>query len=172
MKSKSGRKLKELRTERGQSQEQLSLDTFLSRESISKFETGERRIQPELTNHYIKQHNDPMLALHAVSEYMGWHIDPLDGPAADTHRTSIHMKLQEEMQEAAEALEQCSITMNPDYVASYERENIKNTAMEVADSIHASVLYLAEICKSYGISWEDVWDEHQRKLQSRGYVKS
>ncbi|RWZ59863.1 XRE family transcriptional regulator [Halobacillus fulvus] len=169
-KSRVARSLKNARSEMKRSQEQLSMDFYQSRESISKQEIGERRIQPGMSKQFIEKYNNPWIALEAANEYIGWGITKLDGPAADTHRSSVWLKLEEEMEEAIEAMEKVRMINQPQYIQSFELQDLKRSAQEFADVIHASTIYLATLCENYDISWQEIWEEHQTKIKSRGYI--
>ncbi|WP_254854066.1 XRE family transcriptional regulator [Halobacillus salinus] len=156
----------------GRSQEQLSMDFSQSRESISKQENAERRIQPGMTRQFIERYNNPWIALEAANEYIGWGITQLDGPAVDMHRSSVLMKLREEMEEAMQAMDKVKIINRPEFMQSFERQDLERSAQELADVIHAGTLFLATICETYNMSWQNIWEEHQVKIKSRGYVTS
>ncbi|WP_176142523.1 MULTISPECIES: helix-turn-helix domain-containing protein [Halobacillus] len=159
-----------MRKELGKSQQQLSIDMYQSREYISKQENGERKIPPAATKHFIGKYNDPWLALEAANEYIGWGILQLNGPAADNHRSSVRLKLEEELNEALESIMKVKVAKNPEYVQSMEFQDIRRSAMEVTDVIHASVIYLATVCETYNVSWLQLWEEHHTKLRSKKYV--
>ncbi|WP_396266037.1 XRE family transcriptional regulator [Halobacillus salinarum] len=168
--SRVARTLKDTRAKMGRSQEQLSMDFFQSRESLSKQENGERRVQPGISRRFIEKYNDPWIALEAANEYIGWGITRLDGPAVDNHRSSVYLKLGEEMEEALEAMKKVKLMNQPQFIQSFELQDIERSAQEFADVIHASTIYLATLCQTYNLSWLDIWEHHQTKLKSRGYV--
>lgn len=171
-KSRVARALRNARSEMGRSQEQLSIDFSQSRESISKQENAERRVQPGLSRQFIEKYNNPWIALEAANEYIGWGITQLDGPAADMHRSSVLMKLREEMDEAIEAMDKVKIINHPEFIQSFERQDLEQSAQELVDVIHAGTLFLATMCETYDISWLSIWEDHQVKIKSRGYVTS
>ncbi|QAS52414.1 helix-turn-helix transcriptional regulator [Halobacillus litoralis] len=171
-KGKASRMLREARLKEGKSQNQMSMDLFQSREYITKQESGERKISPATAHHFTKKYNDPWLGLQAAFEYTGIGITKLDGPAVDLHRTAVKSKLEEELQEAIEAMNKAKITNRPEFTQSFELQDIEQSAREFIDVIHASTTYVATICQEYNISWPQLWEDHHRKLQSRGYVTS
>ncbi|RDY70286.1 XRE family transcriptional regulator [Halobacillus trueperi] len=169
-KSKAGRMLRERRMNEKKSQQQMSMDLFQSREYITKQESGERKIAPATAHHFTKTYNDPWLGLQAAFEYTGIGITKLDGPAVDLHRTAVQAKLEEELGEAIEAMNKAKLTNRPEFAKSYELQDIEKSAREFIDVVHASTTYVATICQEYNISWTQLWEDHHRKLQSRGYV--
>lgn len=171
-KSKAARMMKEARVQSGKTQEQLSMEMFQSREYVAKQENGERKITPGTLHHYTKTYNDPWLALEASHEYTGWGPTRLNGPAVDLHRSAVKAKAMEELQEAIEAMDKAKLTIHPSFAQSFEIQDIERSCKEAIDVIHAFTTYVATMCESYDISWTDLWQSHQRKLQSRGYVTS
>ncbi|MGP4061473.1 XRE family transcriptional regulator [Halobacillus sp. H74] len=169
-KSKAARLMKESRIQSGKTQQQLSMDMFQSREYVAKQENGERKLTPSTVQHFTETYNDPWLALEAAFEYTGWGVTRLDGPAVDLHRSSVREKALEELREAIEAMENVKLTKNPSFAQSFEIQDIERSAREHIDVIGASITYVATLCDQYGLSWNQLWEDHYRKLQSRGYV--
>ncbi|WP_281659099.1 helix-turn-helix domain-containing protein [Halobacillus sp. Cin3] len=170
--SKAARMMKATRVQSGKTQQQLSMDIFQSREYITKQENGERKIPPSTLQHFTKTYNNPWLALEAAKEYTGWGVTKLDGPAVDLHRSSVREKAIEELQEAIEAMQKVTLTKQPSFTQSFELQDIEKSAEEVIDVIGASTAYVATLCEEYGLNWNQLWENHYRKLQSRGYVMS
>ncbi|QAS52837.1 helix-turn-helix domain-containing protein [Halobacillus litoralis] len=170
--SKAARMLKEGRVQSGKTQQQLSMDMFQSREYVAKQENGERKIPPSTLQHFTKTYNNPWLALEASKEYTGWGVTKLDGPAVDLHRSAVREKAMEELREALEAMEKVHLTRNPSFAQSFEIQDIERSALEHIDVIGASITYVATLCEEYGLSWTELWKNHERKLQSKGYMMS
>lgn len=169
-KSKAARMMKESRIQSGKTQQQLSMDMFQSREYVAKQENGERKITPSTVQHFTERNNDPWLALEAAFEYTGWGVTRLDGPAVDLHRSAVREKALEELREAIDAMEKVKLTKNPSFTQSFELQDIEQSAKEHIDAIGASITYVATLCEEYDLSWNQLWEDHHRKLQSRGYV--
>jgi DNA-binding XRE family transcriptional regulator/NTP pyrophosphatase (non-canonical NTP hydrolase) len=164
--------LKQSRKEVGMTQQQLSMETFLSREAICQQENGDYRVQPEMAKHFISNYNKPWIALEAANEYIGWGVKRLDGRAADLHRSSVKDKLSEELEEALRAIKRVKTHMKPSYIESFEFQNIKQSVQEMMDVVTASIHWIAIACEEYGLSWKEEWQEHHRKLKAREYVRS
>ncbi|ELK47215.1 helix-turn-helix domain-containing protein [Halobacillus sp. BAB-2008] len=171
-KSKAARMMKEARMQRGKTQQQLSMDMFQSREYVAKQENGDRKLTPSTVQHFTETYNDPWLALEAAFEYTGWGVTRLDGPAVDLHRSAVREKTLEELREAIEAMEKVKLTKHPSFTQSFELQDIERSAREHIDVIGASMTYVATLCQEYGLNWNQLWEDHHRKLQSRGYVTS
>jgi len=152
----------------GKSQEQLSRELMLSREYLSKQETGERKVQPGITRQLIEKYNDPWLALEAANEYIGWGVTRTNAPKPDIYRGTMHSRLEEHLTEALESTKKVQLIGNPNFVQSIERQDIRTSASKIVEVIYWSVMYLALICETYNIGWIDVWEEHYSKLRSKG----
>ncbi|WP_181350513.1 helix-turn-helix transcriptional regulator [Thalassobacillus sp. CUG 92003] len=170
--SKAARMMKESRIQSGKTQQQLSMDMYQSREYVTKQENGERKLTPSTLQHFTETYNDPWLALEASREYTGWGVTKLDGPAVDLHRSAVREKTIEELKEAINAMEKVTLTKQPSFTQSFELQDIEQSAREHIDAIGASITYVATLCDEYGLSWNKLWEDHERKLQSRGYVMS
>lgn len=167
-KSRVAKTLQNSRARAGKSQEQLSIDTFQSRESVSKQENGKRRVQPGLTKRFIDNYNDPWIALEAANEYIGWGVTQLDGPAADNNPSSVKSVLEEVLNEALESV--LKVNFNTELVQSMQQKDIRTSANKLVDVVHWSVVYLAIICETQNIDWRQMWEDHYSKLQSQGYL--
>ncbi|UOQ95095.1 XRE family transcriptional regulator [Halobacillus shinanisalinarum] len=146
------------------------MDVLQSRESLSKQENGERRVQPGITKQFINKYNDPWVALEAANEYIGWGVTRLDGPAADNRRSSVQLKLEEELNEALKAIVKVEISGNSNCVQSMDYQYIQGMASKIVDVVHWALIYLGILCETYNISWLQLWEEHYSKLRSKGYV--
>ncbi|MFG6116926.1 XRE family transcriptional regulator [Halobacillus sp. MO56] len=167
-KSRVAKTLQDSRARIGKSQEQLSIDTFQSRESVSKQENGKRRVQPGLTKRFIDNYNDPWIALEAANEYIGWGVTQLDGPAADNNPSSVKSVLEEVLNEALESV--LKVNFNTELAQSMQQKDIRTSANKLVDVVHWSVVYLAIICETQNINWRQIWEDHHSELQSQGYL--
>ncbi|SET00767.1 hypothetical protein SAMN05421676_102328 [Salinibacillus kushneri] len=170
--SRAANTLKNSRKSTGKTQQQLSMETYLSREAVCKQENGEYKVQPEMAQHFMDQYNNPWVALEAAEEYVGWGVTRLDGRAADLHRSSVKDKTAEELEEALEAIKRVKTSLNPDFVESFQVQEIKQSVQEMMDVVTAGVNWIAVVCDEYKLNWSEQWDEHHRKLKSRDYVRS
>ncbi|ASF38178.1 transcriptional regulator [Halobacillus halophilus] len=170
--SRVGRTLKEFRESLGKSQELFSRDVLLSRESLSKQENGQRKIQPGLTSQFTSKYNNPWLALEAANEYIGWGITSLDGPAARNDRYFLQLILEKELLEAIKAIPEVKLTEDSNSIQSMELQDIRRSVKVMARVVHYSTLYMAMLCDEYNISWLKIWKDHNIDLKSNGYVSS
>lgn len=144
-----------------------------TRESVSRQENGNYKVQPQLSNYYAEHHNDPFVALEAAAEYLVWGPQKLDGEATDLHRTNVLLKTAEELEEALEAINMTKkkITSNPECLTDAEKEVIEKSILETIDVITAATHYVAVFCKTYGISWVKMWTQHRMKLIQRKFLR-
>lgn len=165
--------VKSARKEAGFTQQQLSFETFESRENVSHVENGRHKAQPNITKYFVEEHNNPFVAMEAAAEYTSWGPTKLDGPAADLYRTTVLVKIQEELEEAQQAIEIAAkkLTITPSHLESVDRQVLEKSIQECIDVITASNHYVAVLCKEYGISWTKMWTQHKVKLIKRGFLK-
>ncbi|MDL4842800.1 XRE family transcriptional regulator [Aquibacillus rhizosphaerae] len=163
---KLGRKLT------SKTQQQLSMETFLSREAFCQQENEAYKVQPDVTKHFINKYNNPWVAMEAANEYIGWGVTRLDGRAADLHRSSVKDKLLEELEEAIEAIKKVKTSLNPDMIQSFERQDVERSVQEIIDATKASITWVAIVCDEYGLSWSEEWDKNQTKLKAKQFVRS
>lgn len=169
---KMSRRFRERRLEEDLTQQQMAFRFNQSRENIAKMESGERKINPHTAQTFTKEFKDPWLALEAANEYIGWGIERMDGPAADLHRSSVYIKAEEELNEALQAMQKVDVTKHPAFTQGFEIKDIQDSVKEHIDVVRASLTYIATACEEYGLNWNECWDGHYKKMQSRGYVKS
>lgn len=162
------------RREAGVTQLEMTFDEYYgSRESISQQENGRYQVQPELTKYYVEKQNDPFVALEASAEYIGWGPQKLDGEAVDLHRSTVSVKIVEELEEALIAVDKASrkIASNPQYASDIDKQVIEKSIQETIDVITAGNHYVAVLCKEYNISWVKMWTQHRLKLLQRRFLK-
>ncbi|MEH7223894.1 helix-turn-helix transcriptional regulator [Bacillus sp. JJ1566] len=170
---RAAKAVKEARHDAGFTQQQLSFEIFESREAVSQQENGRYKVQPNITNYFASEHNNPWVAMEASAEYMNWGPAKLDGEAADLHRTSVLLKTQEELEEALKAVDLAAkkLSVNPKQVQEFEIQIIEKSILECIDVITASNHYVAVLCKEYGLSWTKMWTKHKLKLIQRRFLK-
>ncbi|OYD08761.1 helix-turn-helix domain-containing protein [Paludifilum halophilum] len=151
----------------GESQLKFSQAMNVSREAISAYETGRASIPRDVASRVMQIKDDPRFAFEVASEYtggawMGW----LDN--VDLHRSAVREKALEELQEAMEQISATSSVNRPD---RGRHDDIKDTLIESIDVIVCLSHLVAVYCQEYGLSWTDMWREHRRKMEERGYIK-
>ena len=153
------------------SQQQLSFDLNVSRESVSAYETERAKVPKDITQKIMGRYDDARFALELAHEYTGGSWTPaLNGPAVDLYRTSVQLKTIEEIEEAIESIRNAVLNVHPDYIGSFEKQDIEKSLDEAADAVTALNTYIMVVCKDYKISWLKVWARHKSKLISRGFL--
>lgn len=165
-----GRSLQELRKEKGLSQQQMSFDLNVSRESVSAYETGRARVPKDISRKITEKFDDPLLSIQIRREYTGVGPILLDGKAVDMHRSSVKLKTLEEVREAKNAILQMDLVNKPEFMTEYEKDQLKNDLVQVADAITGLENFLVVICKEYNLSSKEIWDNHARKLLAKRYA--
>jgi len=168
---RAGRAIKQGRKILEKTQLQASLETGYTREAISQQERGDYKVQPHMARYFIEKGN-PWPGLEASNEYLGWGLKKLDGPAADLHRSAVKEKLIEEAKEMLPALADMPTYKSPASLSSFERDDMEYGVGQVMDVAKAALTYIAVCCEDYGLNWYELWEEHDMKLKSRGYVMS
>ncbi|OYD07895.1 helix-turn-helix domain-containing protein [Paludifilum halophilum] len=158
---------KQSRNEAGVTQQELGQELNLSRSMISEIEAGRRKMPRDVVRKATKLLDDGFYAMAAAQEVLGegW-IPKLDG--VDLHRSAVREKALEELQEAMEQISATSSVNRPD---RGRHDDIKDTLIESIDVIVCLSHLVAVYCQEYGLSWTDMWREHRRKLEERGYIK-
>ncbi|TCT23359.1 hypothetical protein EDD68_10773 [Melghiribacillus thermohalophilus] len=162
--------MRQSRKAAGKTQLQIAREANLSRESVTKQENGERKVQPHIAQYYMEKHGDPFVAFEASAEYVKWGPVKLDGGVVDLHRSSVKAKAIEELEEALEALKKINVVNHPDSLSGYERENIRTALLEVAEAMTASANTFSVLCRDYNFSWAEIWQDHYTKLKAKGYI--
>lgn len=169
---KLGNTFARARNWKGYTQEQLSLKLPMSREAISKAETGARKLPKELRASAAEVLDHPFLSMALAYEDTGgaW-VPELDGDKVDLHRSSVRSKTIEELEEAIQAIKGVCLVNHPEYIQDHEKQQLKKALMEAIDAIIALSHFVGIICLEYGFSWIGLWREQYMKLKSKGFVK-
>lgn len=163
---------KEVREAAGYTQEQLAMDLFISRESISLAEQGRRKVPKSIRKKLVETLDDGFLAFAIAEEAMGdIFITKLNGERVDLHRSSVKNKTKEELLEAIEWIEASCIVNHPSSMNAEERIKLEEALIQAIDAIYALCHFVAVICREYKFSWIRLWKKHRKKLKERGYVK-
>ncbi|KZE66720.1 hypothetical protein AWM68_20375 [Fictibacillus phosphorivorans] len=167
-----GNALARARNWKGLTQEQLSLNLPMSREALSKAETGARKIPKDLRPILAKELDYPFYSMAVALEDTGgaW-VPELNGDKVDLHRSSVRSKTIEELQEAIDAISGVCLVNHPEYIQEHERHQLKKALMEAIDAIIALTHFVGIICLEYGFSWLGLWKEQRLKLKAKGFVK-
>ncbi|QTL51794.1 MULTISPECIES: helix-turn-helix transcriptional regulator [Priestia] len=166
-----GKHLKELR--KPDSQQQLALELNLSREAVSAYETERTKLPVDIAQRVMEKYDDPWFAINIANKYTGgaW-VQKLDGEFVELDRGNVVLKTVEELKEAIESIEKAPFVKHPKALAAYEMQDVQKSLLQVIDSIVAASHLVAVSCQEYGFSWNELWDDHNRKLISNGYVST
>ncbi|WP_176220898.1 helix-turn-helix domain-containing protein [Cohnella massiliensis] len=168
-----GEAIREARDKRDMTQDEVGQIGFISNKMVSAIERGTRPASADALKRMVTALDYHRLYIEAAAEVTGGvYASPwLDGESVDLHRTSVWAKMQEELEEALESAEEANIIDIPISLAEAERQEIYGSIMQALDARVAIDHYVGIICEEYKFSLLDVYREHRRKLESRGYVK-
>jgi transcriptional regulator with XRE-family HTH domain len=168
-----GAAIKEAREIRGITQKQLAINSYLSDKTISAIETGRREVNLENLSYICDELEDPRVYFEAVNEICNgvFSIHWLDGEAADLHRASVKEKIIEELSEAIRAINLAKVYKSPGSCNQDDIRLVKESISETIDVYSASAIYIAVMCREYGINIRSMFDEQKNKLIQRGYIK-
>ncbi|MDR9857840.1 XRE family transcriptional regulator [Paenibacillus sp. VCA1] len=137
---------------------------------IGKIVKGTRKPTKEVMASTTKHYDDGQLYIAAAGEVtQGASVPWLNN--VDLHKSSVHIKTLEEIQEALDSLQRAPITKTKEQLAEADMKQIKLTLMECVEAITALTHYVAILCKEYCFSWMGVWKEHRAYLKSKKYLK-
>jgi len=169
-----GEAIKEVREEKGITQQDLGQMSFLSYKTISAMETGRRRITKENAKNICEKLGDPKVYMEAVNEICGgvFSVPWLNGNAVDLHRSSVKEKVIEELDEAINAINLIKTYKNPNSCTSTDKEVVAKSIQETIDVYVASAIYIAVMCREYSIDIKKMFQIQKDKLIKRGYLKA
>lgn len=156
----------------GYTQEELGEELGVSRQAISAYKTGRRRIPRDIASKLVAKLDDPFVAISIAHEYTGGaFIRELDGENVDLHRASVHFKTIEELEEALAALRHISLANPPRSMSREQLDQLEETLIQALDAKVALAHFVAVVCREFGFSWNELWKRHHRKLKERRYVR-
>lgn len=155
-----------------QTQEQLARKLNVSRETVSKYESGRSKIPQDIALAMMAKKENPRFAFALRNEYTKTGPVWLDGPNVDLHRSSVREKTLEEMKEAVALLEAFSFARPLDTLPDWEAPRLDELLDEVAHAVTAMEIFMAIVCKEAGRSYVELWSRHHKYLKSKGYVKA
>lgn len=136
---------------------------------IGKIVNGTRKPSKEVMATTSEYYDDGQLFIAAAGEVTkGAFIPWLNN--VDLHKSSVHLKTVEEVQEALDALNKAPITKTKEQLVDDDLKQIKAALMESIEAITALTHYVAILCKEYCFSWMSVWKEHRAYLKSKKYM--
>lgn len=168
-----GQALREARERRCLTQEAVGRVGFISGKMVSAIECGRRLAGPDVLERLTTKLDHPRLYMEAAAGVTGGvYCTPwLDGDGVDLHRASVWAKTCEELNEAIKAVSGADVINAPNRADETHRQKVHYSMIQALDARVAIDHYLAVMCEEYGFSILAVYQEHRRKLESRGYVK-
>lgn len=153
-------------------QEQLSFELPISREAISKYETGDRKIPQDLRPVFSLKLDDPYLYMEMAAEATGKVAIPvLNGDYIDKHPASMSYLVQREADEALEHIRNMDWIKPVSMRTEEEKEEMRKALMEVLDCIVSMKNLVAVICKEYKFSMKEIFQAWIVTLKARRWKK-
>jgi transcriptional regulator with XRE-family HTH domain len=145
---------------------------YVSNKMVSAIECGRRAAGPDVLERLATTLDYPRLYMEAAAEVTGGvYASPwLDGDGVDLHRTSVWAKTCEELQEAIKVVSAADVVNAPSRADEAHRQAVHDSMIQILDARVAIDHYLAVMCEEYDFSILAVYQEHRRKLESRGYI--
>lgn len=165
-----GQALSAIIGERNETQEGPARATSVSTAAISKYIRGTRQPSNDVIRSAVAHYDDAALTLAAYEEVAGEASVPWLNNA-DLHKSTVHLKAQEEVSEANEAIQAVPITKRKDQITEADLLVIKAAITECIEAITALTHYVAVLCKEYTFSWLGMWKAHRQKLKDSKYLK-
>lgn len=166
--SKVGKEVKRLRGD--DTQEKFAYGTGVTREAISKYETGRVPVPPDISRMLTSKFNDSRFAMTVQQEYTGIGPKWLDGPNVDLHRSAVKEKTLEEIQELLAAMSNVSLAMPLCNLKPFEFQRVEDLLEEAAEAMTALSHFIAVVCRESGIAPTTVWNKHYLSLERAGLI--
>lgn len=136
---------------------------------IGKILKGSRKASDPVIKAAAQHYDDGRLYIAAASEITdGASVPWLNN--VDLHRSSVHIKVLEEISEAEQALLQAPITKTKEQLGQKELQQIKLAIMESIEAITALMHYVTVLCREYCFSYFGAWREHRADLKEKKYL--
>lgn len=163
--------LREIRVSENQNQYQFAEKYNVSRESMNKYENGERKLPTEIAHKMIRNNNAGKLAI--TLRYQAAGIGPvwLNGDFIDLHRSAVREKVIEEIKEALEAIEKNSMAIALKKVHDYRRTDIRKMLIESAQAVNALEMYLIVVAEEMGFNLVELWEDVYAGFRAKQYLK-
>lgn len=167
--------LKRAREARGLKQQAIGDICFLSYKTVSAIETGRRRLPMDVAPKVAAALDDPEMYAALQAQATGGVASPwLNGEKVDLHRASVRDKTIEELSEAIEALAKCRVLVNVRTAEDLDEDGRKQVAHALNELVEAQTACQTAIgilCRQYGFSMTEVYRQHLKELQAKGYVR-
>lgn len=161
--------LQNVMEEHGHTQQIPAAAAHVTSGTISKYTRGVRKPPTDVMRNIVKHYNEPELCIAAASEVNSDAFVPWLN-LADLHKSNVHLKTLEEINEAVSALATAPITKRKDQLTATDLKGIRQSIMEQIEAITALMHNVAVLCKEYDFSWFALWTEHRQELKSKKYL--
>lgn len=164
-----GPALEEILERTGDTRNDAASIAHVDASQIGKIIKGTRKASESVMKASAQHYDDGRLYIAAAG-------DVTDGAAvpwldkADLHRSSVHLKALEEIEEAGEALHQAPITKTREQLTHKDLLKIKSAIMESLEAITALTHYVSVLCREYCFSYFGAWREHRAELRAKKYI--
>jgi transcriptional regulator with XRE-family HTH domain len=167
-----GTEVANARKRKGYTQEQLTLDLPISRESLAKYETGDRRFPKDMYLPVAEKLDDEEFYFITWNEAAGVVSIPyFDGEYIEHHSASMKHLAQIETNEALDHLERACWYKPVHSRSDSEKEEMKKVLRELLDAAASMVNLVAVICREYDFSMKDVFKQWRLTLRARRLQK-
>lgn len=167
-----GELLASARKRQGITQEELSTDLPISRESLAKYETGSRRVPDDMRRPIAEALDDVEFYFNTWQEAAGdVSIPYFNGDYVDQHPASMVFLVKTEIAEALEQLSQVSWAKPIHTRSAAEREDMKRVVAELLDASASIINLIAILCREYRFSMKDVFKAWKLSLKVRKFNK-
>ncbi|PFY43163.1 transcriptional regulator [Bacillus toyonensis] len=168
-----GKEVAMARKRKGITQEQLSSEIPVSRESLAKYETEKRKLPEDLRKCITEGIDDPQLFFKMWSEATGYVSIPFfNGEQIDLHPTSMRYMVYQETNEALEQFDTVCWFKPSQAWSESEKEDLKKVMHEILDATGSMMSLVAVLCDQYDISMKEVFKYWKVSLRARKYIKA
>lgn len=166
-----GREIAMARKRKGVTQEELTTEVPVSRESLAKYETSKRQLPQDMRKHVSEALDDPQLFFAMWKEAAGHVSIPfLNGEFVDHHPTAMRHLVQKETAEALQHLDGMSWYKPPVAWSESEREEMKTVMYEMLDAAASMMNLVAVLCDQCDMSMKDTFKYWKVSLKARRYT--
>jgi transcriptional regulator with XRE-family HTH domain len=168
----AGQAVAQAREEKNITQEQLALELYCSREAVSKYENGKRKIPKDLMPRLSQILDDPFLCMELALEATGRiGLPVLNGDFIEKHPAAMKDLVEKETAEALDHLGRLSVIKPLHLASSSEKEEIKRVVFELWDAATSINNLAALLIKKCGFSAREANEQWKVTLKARGMKK-
>jgi transcriptional regulator with XRE-family HTH domain len=167
-----GQMLASARKRQGYSQEELSMDLPISRESLAKYETGSRRVPEDMRRPIAEALDDVEFYFNTWQDAAGEVAIPyFNGDYVDQHPSSMVFLVKTETAEALQQLDMVSWAKPVHTRTDPEREEMKRVVAELLDAAASIINLVGVLCREYRFSMKDIFKAWKLSLKVRKFNK-